>query len=716
MKLSFLIETQNVQLGLRGFVLLEEAIRISPKDAEKYKDYIAKWESTRYDEWFHGEERIFLPFEKDDGKVKEVKAPDDLVEFLKTWEYTITDYYNGLARKRNGKQDEKIGRVLNRIKTDSEKLLKSAETDSLKKAYTKSVQEAARLMKAFENDKSRGARKDKLVLVISRHPLDIAKMSEDRGWQDSSCMRMGTQQHRHVWCDINEGTLIAYLTKESDKHLEDPVSRVLIKPYINQENHKDIMLVNTRMVYGANPPGFMEAVDAWLNSVQKQKQGIFQLHPKLYHDHPGHGEGQGEGVGKVIANVDMKDPKQVAKISPRHAMQYALEQDYSEVSQEIINKIAESPEVALEYFEELMKEHDKSLVDMDDVILSSIGREPGRAMSALRVNPEDSVVFPDRVQKFLIRHPETAFFYLSELRRYDEPLPQSGHVLDVIEDSSNYSARALKFYIDANKGEEKHELPKQLVKSIEDDPQAIIDVIRSMDPNDTVPEHWVKKIAESPSASENYARDFFTMDDVPEIILKSIASSVPHTIQFMGRNGPPYPKIIDDAIRSNPELAYKYLSVKRLRTRTIDLVKDEAYVKEAIGRVEALKAIAGEQGVTGNPDVPGWFVDALVGHFGAADAYTRNFTNFDKIPKKLLPTLTAVQGWVMIWANKMGFDWFRKQDDLLDAYSKFEPHWNYMLAQDMKFKKVPKKILDRAREYKPEYAHETPVPEDATEA
>ena len=77
--------------------------------------------------------------------------------------------------------------------------------------------------------------------VLSRGAIDIAGMSTDRGWD--SCMDLdGNQMHKmYVKKDVEHGTLIAYLIKKKDTNLQEPLGRVLIKPYIagkRQENER----------------------------------------------------------------------------------------------------------------------------------------------------------------------------------------------------------------------------------------------------------------------------------------------------------------------------------------------------------------------------------------------------------------------------------------------------------------------------------------------
>lgn len=270
----------------------------------------------------------------------------------------------------------------------------------------------------FDFDRNRGARKDPLVMVISRHPLDLAKMAEDRPWQKSSCMAMDRENHHYVWCDIDEGTLIAYATKKSDRDLENPVGRVLIKPYINIDDPKDIILVNTRMAYGASPAGFMKAIDTWLLSIQGDKKGRFKLNPKLYHDRPEHGHGQGEGVPRVLgAKPDY------ANFDSTRALT-ALKTEFSdldrEAKKELERIVATDPYNCIEYFEFLTGMANDGGDQPWDVIgedvLNAIVSNITVAEDVFALDPAGS---PDAVLKAVAGYPEGALWAINILLQED---------------------------------------------------------------------------------------------------------------------------------------------------------------------------------------------------------------------------------------------------------------------------------------------------------
>ena len=170
-----------------------------------------------------------------------------------------------MCSKENDDRPIKIGKAINNLKLHG----KAKETCDI-------------ALKEFQSDPRRqvGNTKD-LMIVISRHPYDIAGMSTDRGW--TSCMNLKTGCNKgYVQREIKTGTLVAYLIKKSDPNIEKPIARLLLKPYIDDTG--TIYLSIDAAVYGTAAAGFKETVEKWLNSVQSDKTGIFTLSTDVYRD------------------------------------------------------------------------------------------------------------------------------------------------------------------------------------------------------------------------------------------------------------------------------------------------------------------------------------------------------------------------------------------------------------------------------------------------
>lgn len=90
------------------------------------------------------------------------------------------------------------------------------------------------LLEKFKLDPIRLESSGKYKIVVSRHPYDIVGMSTGRGW--TSCMNLKDGCNRHyVNQELRHGTIIAYLVKDNDLNITNPISRILLKPYINKK-------------------------------------------------------------------------------------------------------------------------------------------------------------------------------------------------------------------------------------------------------------------------------------------------------------------------------------------------------------------------------------------------------------------------------------------------------------------------------------------------
>lgn len=247
--------------------ILQEALRLS-----QYRPYVKKWNKNRYKEWFDGKYRLYFNVENNN---KIVTIPDDIRHAIENEGYHVEDYVSGIATKNgDSKNIFKIGKILTKI---GNPVLKNK----------------------FDSDLSRGASriksKENLIVVISRHPYDIAGMSTDRGWW--SCMSLGgdeivrgekdTRVGSHVKelkKDIKEGTLVAYLITDKDLNIRVPLSKITLKPYIHEESGKSYLVPNPRQ-YGASSSELVHITTKWLEEKQgKLPKGEYSLNPNVYQD------------------------------------------------------------------------------------------------------------------------------------------------------------------------------------------------------------------------------------------------------------------------------------------------------------------------------------------------------------------------------------------------------------------------------------------------
>lgn len=218
------------------------SIALSIKTAERMFDAktneynpIAKRE---LDLVFSNNERLYLPFKIELKDVlKSSKAKRIKTYISQKLEVEEFDYIKGKVKAK--KQTYKIGKLL---------------------------KDNVRLAKEFQQDPARIS--EELLVVISRNPLDIIKMSTDRGW--ASCMTLDIDSTglysgfnntaARIIQFINEGGLISYLIRKKDKDIQDPLSRILIKPYYSDRGY---LTYHASKVYGLPNIFYYNFVKKW---------------------------------------------------------------------------------------------------------------------------------------------------------------------------------------------------------------------------------------------------------------------------------------------------------------------------------------------------------------------------------------------------------------------------------------------------------------------
>lgn len=229
--------------------LLNEALPL--KVAKRYTGYSKGMYKDYLKNVFGDQYRVYLPLDAERSDLETTPLIQKIKAHIEAKGYTLISYIEGLAGD-NRKNKIKLGKL---IKDDPE------------------------LLKAYEKDPLRTTRD--LMIIISRHPYDIAGMSTDRGWD--SCMNLYTGMNKkYVKQDILKGTIIAYLVSVRDKNINNPLARVLIKPYRSQQG--DVTYF-AGTVYGINNKNFKQTVQKWVDEkLNQNKAGIFKLTKGLYTD------------------------------------------------------------------------------------------------------------------------------------------------------------------------------------------------------------------------------------------------------------------------------------------------------------------------------------------------------------------------------------------------------------------------------------------------
>lgn len=216
------------------------------------KQYFNKNFTRHYQEYFklYGsgvkKDRIYIPINSGISN-DNIKAPKEIVEYLDSKGYMVESYAAGTARNKSNGRTIRIGKLL-----EDEKVKSIYDGDSSRKGI-KSTTDS--------------------YVVISRHPYDIVGISFDRGW--SSCMNAKDGMYKHrIKDDIKEGSLVAYLVKNDDKNINRPVARILLKPYV-RDNDK---ILKPGRLYGTANKKFREVVVKFCEEFNQSKpDGVYDI-------------------------------------------------------------------------------------------------------------------------------------------------------------------------------------------------------------------------------------------------------------------------------------------------------------------------------------------------------------------------------------------------------------------------------------------------------
>ena len=264
---------------------------------DKIEEIARKRGSHPFDPWFSENNREYLPFETG-GKLSssDKNVIDNINGTMIDGEECHTDltnYQNGFAFC--GKRKYRIGKLFDRMLRDRFSRIDSwgnneseEETKHKEEAKKSAKNEISNLKREFETSKFRAVKStvsNNLMVVISKDPNDIGKMSTDRNW--TSCMNLGKPDGRKndVYAEVKDGGIIAYLTQKEDKNIEDPLARLLIRRYENEDGVSIAM--PEEKVYGEtrDDTSFKNTVQKWIDSKQGSiPKGSYEIRGMPYVD------------------------------------------------------------------------------------------------------------------------------------------------------------------------------------------------------------------------------------------------------------------------------------------------------------------------------------------------------------------------------------------------------------------------------------------------
>jgi hypothetical protein len=254
-------------------------------DQEGHIQDLSRKNPYPFKEWFDKNGRAYVPFstagtEMEEGVDKHVAA--ELVEKG----YQITDYRKGYCA--SGNRSLRIGKVLNSLKQRALRDIQnqfqniSQEQDPVKyQIFQNRMQEETEstnnyyneLIETFINStyRTHQSKQDSgFMIVISQDPHDVAQMSTGRQW--TSCMNLGGDgegpgsHHEDIFCEVQNGGLVAYLIRADDQEIEDPLARIHIRRFDNKSGRS--VAIPEKSVYGNEIKGFQQSVQSWIDERQ----------------------------------------------------------------------------------------------------------------------------------------------------------------------------------------------------------------------------------------------------------------------------------------------------------------------------------------------------------------------------------------------------------------------------------------------------------------
>ena len=243
----------------------------------KLETYLKRKDSDQLETIFEGKKRIAIPFESDGANLS--RTDRQLLDYIKQlrqegWTVDLSEPFGYASKIVTSEYGGKTFQTKRKVKIGP---LISAISPEAAEFWTKNN-------KFYTTKENELYFAKKYMIVISRAPIDILRMSDHDGW--SSCHSVGGSYFKCAVQEAVDGGAIAYIV-EGEKlekvNLEDeeifrdkdrgidgvvPLSRFRIRRYISDSYNAELGVPEVR-TYGQNFPGFYEKLAEYLMTAQK---------------------------------------------------------------------------------------------------------------------------------------------------------------------------------------------------------------------------------------------------------------------------------------------------------------------------------------------------------------------------------------------------------------------------------------------------------------
>jgi hypothetical protein len=221
-------------------------------------------------------------------KTIDTKIEDYLLDIGYSFKDKKNDLYNNVCYTRNGAK-VKITDELEKINkiniADKEQAVKKAKDEKTKQFIENEINKKIKLksefisrMQLIDSDTIKSDNFDNLnVIVLTWVPRLIMSQSTTTIW--TSCMKLPTREeqggvNRHyIPGSIENGVFIAWLVNIKDmKTINNPIARILIKPFLLKEDPKHVLWWPSKMYYDGSSGGDLSIFKQAVNSFCYFKQ------------------------------------------------------------------------------------------------------------------------------------------------------------------------------------------------------------------------------------------------------------------------------------------------------------------------------------------------------------------------------------------------------------------------------------------------------------
>jgi hypothetical protein len=251
---------------------------ISQQDLEntKLEKYLKGKDSDQLEAIFEGKKRIAIPFVSEESGDKNDQELLNYIKILRDagWTVDLSEPFGYASKIITSERDGQTYKTKRKVKIGP---LISAISPVAAEFWTRNN-------KFYTTKENELYFASKYMIVISRAPIDILRMSDHDGW--SSCHSPGGSYFKCAVQEAVDGGAVAYIAdnRELEKvNLDDeeifkdkqrgidgvvPLSRLRIRRYISDSYNAELGVPEVR-IYGQGFPGFYEKLAQYLMTAQK---------------------------------------------------------------------------------------------------------------------------------------------------------------------------------------------------------------------------------------------------------------------------------------------------------------------------------------------------------------------------------------------------------------------------------------------------------------